>query len=80
MIPLLRLLVSDVDGTLVTSDKRLTPASVAAAAALREAGVAHELVTYDGAPHSFFDRKHEEFQAASDDAWRRTLDFIAANS
>ena len=25
--------------------------------ALRRAGVQHELVTYAGAPHSFFDRK-----------------------
>jgi carboxymethylenebutenolidase len=44
--------------------------------ALEEAGVEHELVTYDGAPHSFFDRKQEEFASASDDAWRRTLEFI----
>jgi Cof subfamily protein (haloacid dehalogenase superfamily) len=43
--PPLRLLVSDVDGTLVTSDKRLTPASAAAAAALREAGVVLALVS-----------------------------------
>jgi carboxymethylenebutenolidase len=45
-------------------------------AALSAAGVEHEVVTYDGAPHSFFDRKHEEFADASDDAWRRTLEFI----
>ena len=44
--------------------------------ALDEAGVEHELVVYDGAPHSFFDRKQEEFAAASEDAWRRVLDFI----
>jgi carboxymethylenebutenolidase len=44
--------------------------------ALEEAGVEQELVTYDGAPHSFFDRKQEEFASASDDAWRRTLEFI----
>ena len=31
---------------------------------------------YDGAPHSFFDRKQTEFVAASEDAWRRTLAFI----
>src|SRR5689334_4223948 len=35
--------------------------------ALSEAGVEHELVTYDGAPHSFFDRKQEQFADASDD-------------
>ena len=31
--------------------------------ALAAAGVEHEVVIYDGAPHSFFDRKHEEFAA-----------------
>jgi carboxymethylenebutenolidase len=44
--------------------------------ALTAAGVEHELVEYEGAPHSFFDRKQAEFQDASDDAWRRTLEFI----
>jgi len=44
--------------------------------ALRDAGKEYELIEFEGAPHSFFDRKQEEFQAASDDAWRRTLDFI----
>jgi carboxymethylenebutenolidase len=44
-------------------------------AALRDAGVDYELVSYDGAPHSFFDRKQEEFAEASDDAWRRVLAF-----
>jgi carboxymethylenebutenolidase len=49
-------------------------------AALTAAGVEHEIVTYDGAPHSFFDRKQEQFQAASDDAWARTLEFIERHS
>ena len=44
--------------------------------ALSAAGVEHEIVTYEGAPHSFFDRKQEQYQAASDDAWKRTLAFI----
>jgi carboxymethylenebutenolidase len=44
--------------------------------ALTEADVPHEIVTYEGAPHSFFDRKYEEFAAASDDAWRRVLAFL----
>ena len=47
--------------------------------ALEAAGVVHELVTYDGAPHSFFDRKQEEFADASEDAWRRALEFIEAH-
>jgi carboxymethylenebutenolidase len=44
--------------------------------ALKQAGVDYELVTYDGAPHSFFDRKQEDFADASADAWRRLLAFI----
>jgi carboxymethylenebutenolidase len=47
--------------------------------ALTEAGVEHELVAYDGAPHSFFDRRYEEHAEASDDAWRRVLEFVSRN-
>lgn len=43
---------------------------------LRAAGVEHEIVVYDGAPHSFFDRKQDEFAEASADAWRRVLGFL----
>lgn len=46
--------------------------------ALTTAGVEHDLVTYPGAPYSFFDRKATEFGEASDDAWRRILAFIGA--
>ncbi len=49
-------------------------------AALTAAGVEHEIVTYDGAPHSFFDRKQEQYQDASDDAWARTLAFVERHS
>ena len=45
-------------------------------AALTAAGVEHEIVTYPGAPHSFFDRKQEDFAADSEDAWNRVLGFI----
>ena len=44
--------------------------------ALAAAGVDHRLVTYDGAPHSFFDRKAAEFAEASAKAWEETLTFI----
>jgi carboxymethylenebutenolidase len=44
--------------------------------ALDEAGVDHEIVVYPGAPHSFFDRRQEDFEEASEDAWRRVLGFI----
>ncbi|MET7461402.1 dienelactone hydrolase family protein [Nonomuraea sp. NPDC005501] len=61
--------------------------------ALAAAGVRHELVTYPGAPHGFFDAAHTApsehathtapsghgaHEAASADAWRRVLDFLAA--
>jgi carboxymethylenebutenolidase len=44
--------------------------------ALTAAGVEHEVVEFEGAPHSFFDRKQEEFADASEDAWNRVLDFL----
>jgi carboxymethylenebutenolidase len=44
--------------------------------ALQSAGVLHELTTYPGAPHSFFDRGFEEHAEASADAWRRVLRFL----
>ncbi len=48
--------------------------------ALTSAGLEHEIVVYDGAPHSFFDRKQEHFADASDDAWGRTLAFVDSYS
>ena len=41
-----------------------------------EAGVEHEIVTYPGAPHSFFDRRFDEHADACADAWRRVLAFL----
>jgi carboxymethylenebutenolidase len=62
-------------------DARITPYwNTLFDTALSFVGLEHDLVTYDGAPHSFFDRKQEEFQDASDDAWRRTTEFIAQHS
>jgi carboxymethylenebutenolidase len=48
--------------------------------ALQENGKEYELIEFEGAPHSFFDRKQEQFQAASDEAWSRTLAFIEQHS
>ncbi|MGH3137927.1 MAG: dienelactone hydrolase family protein [Gaiellaceae bacterium] len=48
--------------------------------ALDEVDVEHEVVVYPGAPHSFFDRKYEEFAADSEDAWGRVLAFLARHS
>ncbi|MCC7366176.1 MAG: dienelactone hydrolase family protein [Dehalococcoidia bacterium] len=47
--------------------------------ALKNAGVKAEVITYPGAPHSFFDRTYDEHKEACDDAWRRILAFIEEN-
>lgn len=49
-------------------------------AALAKAGVERELITYPGAPHSFFDRTYTQFASESADAWTRMLAFIAAHT
>ena len=48
--------------------------------ALRTMGKEYELIEFEGAPHSFFDRKQQEFREASDAAWQRTLEFVEAHS
>lgn len=48
-------------------------------AALAAAGVPHEIVTYPGAPHSFFDRHYVQHADASADAWERILTFIQSH-
>jgi carboxymethylenebutenolidase len=47
--------------------------------ALTEAGVQHDIHVYPGAPHSFFDRRYEEYAQECEDAWRRTLSFLSAD-
>lgn len=59
------------------ADESIPPAAIAAFdEALTRANVDHRLKAYDGAPHSFFDRKAEQFADASADAWREILDFV----
>ena len=48
--------------------------------ACKKAGVKHDATVYPGAPHSFFDRKYEEFKDASADAWKRTQAFLKGNT
>ncbi|MBV9787141.1 MAG: dienelactone hydrolase family protein [Chloroflexi bacterium] len=47
---------------------------------LDAAGVEHEVVVYPGAPHSFFDRRAEQFATESAQAWQRSLEFIKAHT
>jgi carboxymethylenebutenolidase len=44
---------------------------------LKDAGVEHTMVVYDGAPHSFFDRTFEQHREASADAWQQMLSFMS---
>ncbi|MEP7285213.1 MAG: dienelactone hydrolase family protein [Chloroflexota bacterium] len=46
---------------------------------LDTAGVEHQLVSYPGAPHSFFDKRATEFADASMDAWQHVLAFIKSH-
>lgn len=43
---------------------------------LAELGVEHEIEIYDDAPHSFFDKRCDEFADDCEDAWRRVIGFI----
>src|SRR5262249_55784134 len=53
-------------GLMGGADQAIPPDQVEAFdRALDQAGVEHELVVYDGAPHSFFDRRYEQFAEAS---------------
>ncbi len=59
------------------ADPAIPPTSVRAFDdALSAAGVEHRLVEYHGAPHSFFDRKAEQFADASAAAWDEVRRFI----
>jgi carboxymethylenebutenolidase len=63
------------------ADQHITPEQIRAfGQALDAAGVSNELETYEGAPHSFFDRTFDRFKDACDDAWRRMLAFIERNT
>jgi len=71
--PILALQAGDDQG--ITADQ-----NAAFDAALTAAGVEHEVVTYEGVPHSFFDRHYEQYAAACEDSWRRVLEFIERHS
>lgn len=63
------------------ADRSIPPEAVAAFEdALERAGVEHRLKTYPEAPHGFFDRKADQFAAASADAWSEVLTFVGRHS
>jgi carboxymethylenebutenolidase len=46
--------------------------------ALTAAGIRNEVIVYEGAPHSFFDRKQADYAAECEDAWARVIAFLSA--
>jgi carboxymethylenebutenolidase len=70
-------IASPVLGLFGGADPGIPAASVAAfEAALQARGVPHRLVVYPDAPHSFFDRKADEFARTSEQAWAEVLAFL----
>ena len=63
-------------GLFAGADQSITAEQVAAFDAALP--VPHDIHTYEGAPHSFFDRRQEQYAAESEDAWERILGFIDA--
>jgi len=49
-------------------------------AGLAERGIDQRIVTYPGAPHSFFDRKATEFASESASAWEEVMGFIETHA
>lgn len=68
---------SPVLGLFGGADPSIPPKAIAEFdAALNAAGVEHRFVTFDGAPHSFFDRKFAEFAEQNAAAWQEVLAFV----
>jgi carboxymethylenebutenolidase len=76
-LDLLDEIASPVLGLFGGADQAISPDAIRAFdVGLTERGVEHRIVTYRGAPHSFFDRKQAEFADASAAAWDEVTAFI----
>lgn len=74
-------IASPVLGLFGAADEAIPPASVGTfEAALTSGGVEHKLIAYPGAPHSFFDRKADEYVRSSEAAWEEVLAFVRVNA
>jgi carboxymethylenebutenolidase len=71
--PLL-MLVAGADANIPVADVE------ALAERVRSTGTEVDLVVYDGAPHSFFDRRFAEHADACQDAWRRVREFVGTHA
>ena len=71
---------SKVLGLFGAADQAISADAVEAFRTALDAGqVPNELVMYPGAPHSFFDKRFDEYRDACADAWRRILGFVGIN-
>jgi carboxymethylenebutenolidase len=62
------------------ADQATSPQENAAfVSSLEAAKKEHDYVVYEGAPHSFFDRAFDQWQAECTDAWAKMLGFIDRN-
>jgi carboxymethylenebutenolidase len=72
---------SPVLGLFGGADQSIPDSAIAAFdAALTAAGVEHRLQAYPDAPHSFFDRKADEFARTSEQAWSEVLGFVRSHN
>lgn len=72
-------IASPVLGLFGGADEAITADAIEAFdGALAAAEIPHRIVTYAGAPHSFFDRKAADYADASAAAWDEILGFIGA--
>jgi carboxymethylenebutenolidase len=72
---------SPVLGQFGGADQSITADAVSAFdRGLAERGIDHRIVTYPGAPHSFFDRKAADFAQESAAAWDHILAFIRGHA
>jgi carboxymethylenebutenolidase len=78
-LDLVESIASPVLGLFGGADEVISTEAIAAFGdGLTDADVPHRLVTYPGAPHSFFDRKVADFADASAAAWDEILAFVEA--
>jgi carboxymethylenebutenolidase len=76
-----RRMTSPVLGLFGGADTVIAPEHIQAFdAGLTAAGIDHRLVSYPDAPHSFFDRKADEFADASAAAWDEVMAFVGSHT
>jgi carboxymethylenebutenolidase len=63
------------------ADEAITPDVIATfESALKLYDVESRVITYPDAPHSFFDRKADEYSKTSDAAWQEVIGFVRAHT